>query len=65
MDERMELAGVEMPPLSLGGVVVAGQFTATLRAVPAAAFRVLDVDVDRATRAEGPLTGLSFGGMTL
>jgi hypothetical protein len=29
MDECVELAGVEMPPLPLGGVVVAGQLTAT------------------------------------
>jgi hypothetical protein len=46
MDQRVELAGVEMPPLPLGGMVVASQLTATLRAVPATAFWVLDVDVD-------------------
>ena len=46
MDDCVELAGVEMPPLSLGGMVVAGQFTATLRAVPAAAFGMLDLVVD-------------------
>ena len=42
----MELAGVEMPPLPLRGMVVACQLTATLRAVPATAFWMLDVDVD-------------------
>jgi hypothetical protein len=46
MDERVELAGVQMPPLPLGSVVVAGQLPATLRAVPAAAFGVLDMNVD-------------------
>jgi len=46
MDQRVELAGVEMPPLPLGGVVVAGQLTATMRAVPAAALGMLDVNVD-------------------
>jgi len=46
MDQRVELAGVEMPPLPLGGVVVAGQLTATMRAVPVAAFGVLKLDVD-------------------
>ena len=46
MDERVELAGVQMPPLPLGGVVVAGQLPATMRAVPAADFRVLEMNVD-------------------
>ena len=46
MDQRVELAGVEMPPLPLGGMDVASQITATLRAIPATAFWVLDVDVD-------------------
>ncbi|GDX97244.1 hypothetical protein LBMAG47_29090 [Planctomycetia bacterium] len=46
MDQRVELAGVEMLPLPLGGVVVAGQLTATMRADPAAAFGVLNVDMD-------------------
>jgi hypothetical protein len=46
MDERVELAGVQMPPLPLGRMVVAGQLSATMRAVPAAALGMLDVDVD-------------------
>jgi hypothetical protein len=46
MHERVELAGVEMPPLPLGSMVVAGQLSATMRAVPAAALAMLDVDVD-------------------
>jgi hypothetical protein len=46
MDERVELAGVQMPPLPLGGVVVAGQLPATMRAVAAAAFRMLEMNVD-------------------
>lgn len=46
VDNRVELACVEVPPLPIGGMVVAGQLTATLRAGPAAAFRMLDVDVN-------------------
>lgn len=46
MVKRVEFAGVEMSPQPLRGVVVAGQFPATLRTVPAAAFRALNVDVD-------------------
>jgi hypothetical protein len=46
MDQRVELAGVEMPPSPLGCMVVAGQLTATMWPVPAAAFGMLDVDVD-------------------
>jgi len=46
MDERVELAGVEMPPLPLGRMVVAGQLSAAMRAAPAAALGMLDVDVD-------------------
>jgi len=44
MHECLELEGVEMPPLSLGSMVVAGQLTATLRTRPTAAVRMIDVD---------------------
>ena len=46
MDERVELAGVQMPPLPLRRVVVAGQLPARLRAAPAAAFGVLDMKLN-------------------
>jgi hypothetical protein len=46
MDERVELAGVQMLPLPLGGVVVAGQFPAILLTVPAAPFGMLEMNVD-------------------
>ena len=46
MDERVELAGVQMPPLPLRGLIAAGQLPATLRAVPAAAFGVLDMKLN-------------------
>ena len=46
MDQRMELAGVQMPPLPLGSMVVAGQLSATMRTVPATAFGMLDVNMD-------------------
>jgi hypothetical protein len=42
----MELAGVQMPPLPLGSMVVAGQLSATMRTVPATAFGMLDVNMD-------------------
>jgi len=45
MDQRAELAGIEMAPLPLGRLVVAGHLTATMRAVPTAAFGMLDVHV--------------------
>jgi CheY-like chemotaxis protein len=35
-----------LPPLPLGGVVVAGQLTATMRAVPPATLGMLDLDVN-------------------
>jgi hypothetical protein len=62
MDERVELAGVEMPPLPLGGVVVAGQFAATMRAVPAAAIPMLDVDVI-SVDSTSSLTSVTFQGV--
>ena len=46
MHERVELAGVEMPPLPLGSMVVAGQLSASMRTVPATAFGMLDVNMD-------------------
>lgn len=41
-----EMAGVELPPLPHGGVVLAAEFTAEMQAVPVAAFGVLNVDLD-------------------
>jgi hypothetical protein len=45
VDERVELAGVVIPPLPLGSMVVAGRLPATMRAVPEIAFRALNMDV--------------------
>jgi len=46
MDQGVELAGVEMPPLPLRGMVVAGKLTATIRTASAVAFGMVHVDVD-------------------
>jgi hypothetical protein len=46
MDQRLELAGVEVPPRPFLGVVVAAQLLIALWALPAAAFAVLNVDMN-------------------
>ena len=46
MGERLKLAGVPVPPGSLGGVVIAGEFLLAVGAGPLAPLGVFDVDVD-------------------
>lgn len=46
MNARLELAGVEVTPRPFIGMVVAAQLLLTLWALPAAAFGVLDMDVN-------------------
>jgi hypothetical protein len=46
MNERLELAGVEVTPRPFIGMVVAAQLLLTLWTLPAATFGVLDMDVN-------------------